>query len=138
MPTRLAREKKNSKYDDENYLVDYSGQQNKMRKICESGQSTAGKLLIVDASADKLMLQKQSSTQNKKKSTSTKRSKKQAMKDFNRVNTNGNYPYSKLIEENLQIQIQQIKIDKADLTMSKKQPQPSLYPNKYETEQYIG
>jgi hypothetical protein len=37
MPTRLAREKKNSKYDDENYLVDYSGQQNKMRKICESG-----------------------------------------------------------------------------------------------------
>lgn len=37
-PKRVATTKKNSKYDDTNYLVDYSGKQNKIRK-CEEGHT---------------------------------------------------------------------------------------------------
>ena len=47
---------KNSKYDESNFIVDYSGKQNKVRKLDESlpldlmkqASSTAGKLLLSD------------------------------------------------------------------------------------------
>ena len=50
-PSHLAREKKNSKYDESSYLVDNSDQQNKIRKTrdndnMKSGESTADRLLL--------------------------------------------------------------------------------------------
>lgn len=36
-PKRKATTMKNSKYDESNYLVDYSGKQNKIRRIEDSG-----------------------------------------------------------------------------------------------------
>lgn len=101
---------KNSKYDD-NFLVDYSGNQNKIRKIDESGKSSGiGKLLETEQTGKR----------------SSKRSAKYLKKQDDKENLLQVQPFEKtqkFNEENIFNQILKVKIGKSDLQFTKHKQQ---------------
>ena len=111
----MATTKKNSKYDDTNYLVDYSGKQNKIRK-CEEGHtldvvkqanSNYERLLVSDYTKNS---RAQSSCEAGKR-TSRKRSAKAQKKAEKQVFAKSNKVSESLVLD----KIKEIKIDQADI-----------------------